>query len=229
MNNQKTSSGSMNHLEKITGRILDEAKEKAAETLKAAEEEIALLKKKAEEEKAAYAAEKEEKTKIALEAAAERNASAAETEKRGVILREKEKLMDEAYARALSFLTSQSDEDRFAFSLRLLKEALREIGEAREKRVLYGSQDEFDESGDSASLILNKKDRDAFGEKLAASCKDEAAKAGLSLSLDPGVRDICGGFLLESGEREINCELSRLIESSRRKTEKDVYAVLFEN
>ncbi|MBR5743228.1 MAG: hypothetical protein IKX85_05440, partial [Clostridia bacterium] len=83
----------MTHLDKITSRILGEAEEKAKETLEEADAEIARLRKEAESEKSAYAAEKAEKTRAALEAIAERNASSAETEKRTVILREKERLL----------------------------------------------------------------------------------------------------------------------------------------
>lgn len=217
----------MKNIEVITSRILGEAEEYRQGLLADADKEISLLKKEYAAKRIAFAEKKQEETAGEIEERQSRAVSSAEVAKRNIILAEKARLLDEAYAKAVSTLLSLPEKDYLAFLSGLLADAIDGLCENEKLRAEHGSEKEF-AACDTLELILNEKDRKAIGNELLAFGSEKAKTIGKSMVLSEKTAQIGGGFLLRVGEVETNCDLNQLVESVRPQTEQAVYAALFE-
>lgn len=218
-------------LDKITDRILAEARAEADKILAEANAE-------ADRIRADYRARADElSARISADASregidlVERAKSASANRKRNQLLQTQSLLIDETFRAALDGLRAQSTEDYTKLLSGLLTSALSAQAKAeRESRELYGEEDM--PTVEQYEVLLNDRDRDRVGEALIKEVKQATASklpaemlAKLTLAKDT-VR-IDGGLILRCGSIESNCSLSLLFTQLREELEAEVCRVLF--
>lgn len=221
----------MNGLEKITNRILEDARAEADAIIDGARAECEAI--RAEYEAKAEAirrrisddAEREGFDMIARAKAASAN------EKRGAVLRMQSRILDETFESAKAQIRSQNDEQYTRTLMGLLSAALTEqVKIERESLELYGEEDA--PCAEWYEVILNAHDRDRYGEtvvretrvKLRGMLADEVLG---KLCLADTVVPIEGGLILRCGSIETNCSLELIFEQLRSELEGEVSHALF--
>ncbi|MDP3013707.1 MAG: V-type ATP synthase subunit E family protein, partial [Candidatus Subteraquimicrobiales bacterium] len=171
-------------LEKITERILSDARKRASEIESAAQvrakellDETALEAEKSKTQfltNAQKEAEEEKKRALAL----------ARLEARGLVLKAKQQAVEVAFAGALKKLLALPDEKY----QELMKKMLLETAEGNEE------------------VIVSSKDRKQLNDEFLKQVNSELVKAGKigKLTLSAETRNFQGGFILRSGGVEIN-------------------------
>ena len=220
---------SVNGLEKITDKILADARERAQEILSRAEAESAEITKayevRADEIRERLSADAERRGEDMVS----RGRSAAAMKKRNLLLEQRSQLIDGVFTSAKDWVLSLSAEQYAELLAGLLASALYELISANARnQAMYG--EESDEA-ESYEVLLNKKDRDAVGESVIALTKKKLqgkvdVEAIEKLSLGKPVA-IDGGVILCAGEVEFNCSLSMLFSQLKRELEAEVNEALF--
>ena len=209
-----------NGIEKITGRIIDEAETQARKNIDEANTRAAEIlqgyEKEAEKITEKYRAEGEKEYAAILE----REKSGAELRDRSAVLLAKASLIDKAFELALERIRSFDADKYYSFLENRLKEVISSA--QREKEAHASSGDEY-ESYDTYILTMNSSDREKFGERLVKSAAPENEK----LLLDEKTADIAGGFILKYASIETNCSLEITMSRARDTMEKDVCKILF--
>lgn len=186
-------------VEKITARILQEAKEEseALRRQSEAERDAALAQAQQEAEKLiSETAVKADKEAVTLK---ERRQSVAELEVRKLQLAAKQELVDEAFAQALDELAGMDAKKYQRFLLDML--------------APYSKQ--------KAEVVLNKKDKERLGKSLAKEL------AGTQLTVASDTAQIRGGFILRQGNVSLNASLEKLLETERQQSTAQIADLLF--
>ena len=223
----------MNGLERITEKILAEANAEAEKLLSAAEEECARI--RAEyEKKAADIRERltDEAEREGTDMIARAKATAANS-KRSLLLATRSKLIDEVFEGSRDWIRNLSPEKYTDVLVGLLCAALIEQADAEQtSRTLYGEEDAM--APDTYEVVLNQRDRDAYGmnvingarKKLTGKLSSEAlSRVRLSQKAVP----IDGGLILCCGNIESNCSLELLFTQLRGELEAEVSHALFDS
>ena len=195
----------MNGIEKITGRINEDAqREIDAITEKARAEAEAIT--------ARYQAQADQESAEILargrhnaDERVERLASVAQLEAKKMTLAAKQYVLGEAFDKALKDLTELPEEKYVALLAALAVKAARTGRE---------------------TLIFNPSDRTRYGVKVATMANGALGKKG-NLTLSEETRDIRGGLLLSDGDVEVNCAFETLVRLTRNQIAGDVAKVLF--
>ena len=198
----------MNGIEKITGRILDDAQAQADEIISQAQAEAAQI-------RAQYQAQAEKEfadtTRRGTERATEREENlvgAAHLEARKQTLAAKQAMVDKAFLRAHDSLRALSGQEYIAFLANLAANAAH--------------------SG-TEELILSAEDKAQHGETVLAAAnealKAKGLSAALTLAADP--RPTGGGLILRDGLTETNCTLETLLRLTRGELSSQVAEALF--
>ena len=222
---------SMTGLDKIVGRILDDARSEADRILNDAEQECAKL-------KGEYEA-RAEQIRETLSNEAERDAldmisrakSSAATQKRNYILQKKSDLVDEVFADAMDSVKRLSAEKYTTLMIGLLSACF--LGQLESEKTcldLYGEEETAEV--EAYEVIMNPRDRDRCGEAVVAGVRkklsDKAAEQKLAkLTLAKTTVPLDGGFILRCGSVETNCTLSLLFSQLRTELETEVGQALF--
>ena len=223
----------MNGLERITERILSEANAEAEKLLAAAEEECARI--RAEYEKKAAdirerltdGAEREGTDMIA------RAKATAANNKRNLLLATRSKLIDEVFDGSRDWIRNLSPEKYTDVLVGLLCAALIEQVDAEQtSRTLYGEEDAM--APDTYEVVLNQRDRDAYGmnvingarKKLTGKLTSETLSR---VKLSQKAMPIDGGLILRCGNIESNCSLELLFAQLRGELEAEVSHALFDS
>lgn len=194
--------------EKVTARILEEAKKEASEIKKEAEEkaahisEDAHLKAKEIEKKNREQAKKlfkEEKSKIL---------ALSKMHMRNEILKEKTVIIDEAFKRSIESLVNRPKKEYQTIIRNLILKSC-EVGDEE--------------------VIIVKKDRDKLDTKFLSKINKEIKKAGkkgtLQFSNEGG--NFSGGVILRKGNVEMNATFETLLEGTRDELEMELAKILF--
>jgi len=185
--------------EKITGRILSEAKAKAdaieAEAQQAYESVIAQAKEKAER----ITQGAEESAKAALSDAERRHVAVAELDAKKFRLSEKIRVLDEAFLKA--------------------KEAFLALDEANYRKAYMGILLPAIATGSEG--IAPAKDEERLGEGFVAQLNDALKADGKvgELTLLPKREDISGGVVLCQGSMEVNFSTAAVMRQVREEIE----------
>ena len=220
----------MTGLERITEKILSDAKERARVILESAQEDC----RAAAQSYAADAAEKREeiaaRTKAEGEAIAARARAAAAMERRDILLAAKSAALDEVFLKAKKEITDTDFGKYRELLVALLSCALLDLASTER-----ASRELGDEVADLTRLevLMNEKDRERFGAAvLSGARRVTERKVGSELisllTLSDETADIEGGLILRAGDVEINCSLAVLLAEVRRDIEAKVAAILFE-
>ncbi len=202
----------MSALERMEERILQDARTKAQEIVRAAsaeaEELLAQAKglagRRREEELARSAQRAEEARKRIL--------TLAELEVRKRMLATRASLVDEVFAEAARRLGSL-EPDRY---------------EAYLKRQMHAAVAEAP-SDAIAEVVMSRRDRESLGPRVVAAVNSELAAQGrkieVRLSEDQG--EFAGGFVLRLGSVEVNCTFDAALAREREALMVEVAAILF--
>lgn len=219
----------MTGLEKVTGKILADAEADAKEILDKAEAECAAIRERYEASAEAELEALREQSDRECQALIIRARSSAAMAKRNAILAARAKLIDEAYAHAEKQIKSMSAEQYLDMLQKMLRSALKRQLEGEEESLrLYGE----DIAPEAYEVLLNARDRDAYGEKLMTAFRGGfgarlPASALVKLRLSSDTAPIDGGLILRCGPVETNCSLAMLMAENRRETEARVSRILF--
>ena len=198
----------MKGLDKITERILSEARADAdaviAEAKGQAEE---IMVNYEAEAKAAYD-ERLAKGKADAASGADRKERTARLQAKKDILSAKQELIDKAYALAQEQLLEMSAEEYTGF-----------LADKACKASINGNE----------QIVLNKKDREAIGEAVAAAANAKLAGAGkpANMTLSEETADILGGLFLKKGDISVNCSIETLLAIGREDLDARVAGILF--
>ncbi|MBR2464502.1 MAG: hypothetical protein IKB41_03615 [Clostridia bacterium] len=219
----------MTGLDKIIDRILGDAKERAREILESAQNDCRQMAQDFAARAAALRAEIAEDAQRKGEALVSRAKSAAAMERRNLLLKTKNALIDEAFEAARAEVLDTDFGKYRELLTALLAQALVEEAKNAERSLAFGDEvTEFD----TYEVLMNEEDRAAYGAAVVEGAKraalrhigeERAAKVRLSES----TADIDGGLILRYGNIEANCSLSMLLGEMRRSLESKVAAILF--
>ena len=220
----------MNGIEKITRKILDEAKAAEEAALTAAAERAEAILAEGEEKAEAVRERIEEKAAREGESIISRVKSSAAMNRRNIDLAVRGELIDEAFAQAFAQIESLPEEEYRALLCRLLCDALVDyLGTAEESRALHGDEVE---TAENYAVVLNDADHYALGQALVADCRralqGKCSPAELSkLILSPSTSKMRGGVILRCGDVEINCSFETVFAQVRASREAEVCRILF--
>ncbi|MBR3893551.1 MAG: hypothetical protein IKJ35_00225 [Clostridia bacterium] len=222
---------SMNGLDRITERILSEARDEADRILAEAETESARIRAEAEA--------RAENIRVRLNEEAERDATelvsriktAVETKKRNALLLTQSEILDDVFDGTLAQIYNLDAEKYTEILVGLLCAALMEQIEAEKiSRDLYGEEDAM--APDSYEVLLNQRDYNRCGkvllartaQKLGGKLPSEMLK---KLTVSEKTVGIDGGLILRCGSVEANCSLTLLFAQLREELESEVSRALF--
>lgn len=198
----------MTGIKKITGRIETDARAEAQATAAQAQAQCAEI--RAEYDKKAQdaywtrvrAGVKECEDRV------QRMGRLAEMEARKSTLALKQKMVGEAFARAVDKICAMPRDEYVS--------------------VLAGLAARAATTGNEA-VLLNAQDRASCGEEVVAAANALLAQGGrtAALSLADGTRDIRAGLVLQEGDVEINCAVEVLAELCRSELAAQVAEVMF--
>lgn len=193
-------------LEDIIKKIEEDDSSEAESILSAARAEADAIRTEAQERAEKLRAELMRKAKQRAEEHASRIEVLAGLEQRKDVLREKKRLIEEAFTKAEQTITNLSPDDYLAFL----------------KPLILGAV----ESGNE-EIIPSAAHRHLFTPDFIKSINDElgAQRGRLRLSEESG--NFPGGFILREGNKETNLTLDSLIKSQRDNLEPSVAGVLF--
>jgi len=227
----------MDGIEKITQRILEDARREA-------ESIDAQARQKAEEIALQYARQAEQETQAILtrgEKAAnqrlERLESAAGMERRKMLLAAKQQVLAEAFEKALDDLCSLPEKEYIDLLAGLAVKAARSGREqlifnlsdrARVGKQVVMAANELlvRDAAPALPESLGEGKVGAFLDKVVRNTAAMVTGAGM-LTLSEQTRNIRGGFVMSDGDVEVNCAFETLVRMQREKLEKEVADILF--
>lgn len=198
----------MNNIESIVKKIADDAKLSAEQKIAEAQQEAQQIVSdyQAQADKIMQDAQAQAQKQASV--IAERVESQSGLIRRNLMLQYKREAIEQAFQKSLEVLCAQ-DADK---QVTLLSDAA----------VKYLSAD--------AKVILNEKDKTAFGEKLVSeiSRKLQAANKNYSVSLSADAGSMQGGMILAEGSIETNLSYEILVKNIRDELEGEVAKILTE-
>ena len=198
----------MNNIESIVKKIADDAKLSAEQKIAEAQQEAQQIVSdyQAQADKIMQDAQAQAQKQASV--IAERVESQSGLIRRNLMLQYKREAIEQAFQKSLEVLCAQ-DADK---QVTLLSDAA----------VKYLSAD--------AKVILNEKDKAAFGEKLVSeiSRKLQAANKNYSVSLSADAGSMQGGMILAEGSIETTLSYEILVKNIRDELEGEVAKVLTE-
>ena len=223
---------SVNGLNKITEKILADAREEAERILTQAREDC-------EKISADYASQAEEiRERLSTQAQQKgadmiaRARSANAMQKRNILMQQQSDLIDGVFTGAKEWVLAMDDGKYADLLAGLLASALFELVDTEQKnRVLYGDEEEPNPA--DFEVLFNKKDRERCGnavletarKKLTGKIPDDRVKR---MKLSEQVLPIDGGLVLRWGDVECNCSFELLFAQLHRELEAEVSQALFE-
>lgn len=220
-------------LEKITDKIISEAKADAGKIIDDANRKCAEImfgaSKKADEKRI----RDEEKAEKEAQSIIARSKSGAEMKKREILLEAKAKAVDTAYETAYKEIMNLPSEKYCETVSKFIAEAV--IAEAETERTnaeLYGAENA--ELPEKYEILLCERDRKELGEAIIKGVEriviGKLPRETISkLVLSDDVADIDGGAVIRFGRTEMNCSVSEALSSVRARTESEIMRTLFPN
>lgn len=186
----------------IIDRIIADANAQADAIMETARCQIAENEHKAEAQIAAQTAGILKQADLDCQEEERRARAIADLESRKGALSEKRKQIEEAFILARQKLLGLGEDEYTAFLFTLLKES----------------------GADGGMILVSKKDKRFFTEDFMKRAKSEI-NAGLSLG---GEHDSAQtGFVLKSGDAQINCTVDFVLKQAKEQLEGDVARILF--
>jgi V/A-type H+-transporting ATPase subunit E len=198
----------MNGIDKIAGKIAEDAKHEADSILAEARTQAAGIANKyatlAKEESDRLLVAGKEQSKEILR----RAASAADQEAKQQLLSTKQKMISRAFSIAMQKLFALPENDYIDFLARLAANS-----------STTGNEE----------IILSSKDLNAYGERVLQSANQRLANDGKkdSLTLSAEAGSFNGGLMLRAGRVETNCTMDAIMRLSKEDLAPNIATVLF--
>lgn len=220
----------MKGLDKITERILADAKERARVILEEAQSDCRLAAAEYAARADAIAEEIADRAMREGEHLIARARSAAAMTRRNILLAAKSELLDETFEAAKKQICDTDYGKYRELLVALLSCALLEQAKQEQNALEYG--DEVT-AFDTFEVLLNETDRARFGASVIEGARRVTerrigAERAAKLRLSEECADIDGGLLLRYGDVETNCSLTVLLREMRRELEGKISAILFD-
>ena len=227
----------MDGIEKITARILEDARAEAQTIEEQAREKAQTIRngfvEQVQRESAAILSRGEKAAAERLE----RLESAAQLERRKLELAARQQVLGEAFDKALDDLCRLSEQDYIDLLASLAAGAavsgreqliFSEADRARVGKQVVMAANERLVKGAVPALpdSLGEGKVGAFLDKVIQTTAAKVTGTGM-LTLSEQTRPIRGGFVLSDGEVEVNCTFETLVRVRREKLEKEVADILF--
>ncbi|MDD3165319.1 MAG: V-type ATP synthase subunit E family protein [Oscillospiraceae bacterium] len=198
----------MDGIEKITGRIQQDASAEVEAVLAAAREQAAAIAADAAQKAAAETAKIAQRSEQAAAELVSRRASVDALEAKKALLGVKQEMISTVFDRTLEALCALPEDDYVALLARLAVGA-----------VTSGEE----------SLIFSAGDRSRVGKKVVNRANELLEQAGknAALTLDAESRPVRGGLYVRSGRIEANCTLETIVRLMRETASGEVAARLF--
>ncbi len=194
-------------IEKITERIIQDAKKEAEELKKEARAKAKLITDEGEKEAKSLSLQIIQKAKREAIEEAKRITALARLAARDEVLAEKRKILEEVFKSAWEKILNLPDKEYLFLMKKLLHKA-----------ISLGTEE----------IITSPSERKYFNEDFLREVNAELVKKGkegkIKLSLES--REIKGGFILRSGRVETNCSLSTFLEDLKGEIESEVLKIL---
>ena len=198
----------MSGAEKIQAKILEEARALAEANVKRAEEEAANMIKTAREEAEAKRKQIIEKAELEAAEVKKRIISIAELEARKQKLQAKQEVVDEAFDLALKKFNSLPDNEYQSILIKMISFCVK----TGEEEILLSARDK-------------QRLSPGFIDELNKILHQKGISANLKISDE--TRDINCGFILKSGDIELNNSFEAIIRMHRDDIEPEVIKTLF--
>lgn len=198
----------MSGAEKIQAKILEEARLLAEANIKRAEEEATNIIKSTSKDVEAKKQQIIEKAKLEAVEVKKRLIAVAELEARKQKLKAKQEVVDEAFELTLKKLNTLPDIEYQSILVEMISKAV----ETGEEEVVLSSRDTQRLSAD-------------FIEELNKKLSQKGVLGNLKISGE--TREISGGFILKSGDIELNNSFESIIRMKRDDIESEVIKSLF--
>lgn len=193
-----------NGIEMILKKIREYGDETARELIDDARRRAEELLNEAKQRSSDFIKEEES----SLSGASERFESQAETDfaavKRDKTLSLKQEMLSKTYSRAAELLAQLPDEKRLSLYRKWIR--------------AYGEDTDY-------SVVLNKRDRDAFGDILSAEMSRGEFPGHASLSAFSA--EITGGVILDFGDSRTDISFDSVVESEKGKYDAELIGILF--
>ncbi len=189
-------------IENITANILKDATNGADDAVNAAKKNAEVIINKAKEEAAEIIKSAAEKAQKDAESLKSRKVSAAELQMRKMMLQAKQDAIKNSFNTALEKLKNMPEE----------------------KYINYLAE-EIIKVPNNGTIILNKKDKEKIGEKLIKLVNEKLNAEKYTLSNN--TVNSSGGFVLKSGNIEINNTFEAILESMKDELTNEVAGALF--
>lgn len=199
----------MNNIEKIIGRIADDAQAQIDKINAEYAENSAKLREEYEFKTKQACSEIMEKAEQNAAVIAERRESASQMDAGKLVLSAKQKILSDVFHKASEKLCNLP-EDEYVSLLAKLAADHAESGEEK--------------------IVLSAKDKEQLGQAVcdhANKLLEQKGKKG-ALKLSEETRAIEGGLILVSGKIEFNCEIEKLVASYKSELSMEVAKILFD-
>lgn len=219
----------MTGLDKIIDRILSDAKEEARGILEGAQADCRTMAEEYAGKAEQIRADITEDAEREGEAIVSRAKSAVLMQRRNLMLKTKNDLVEEAFRAARAeVLDTDFGKYRELLTALLASALIEEAASAAQAQAFGDELTEFD----TYEVLMNAADREAFGHAVVEGAKRAAsrrigAERAEKLRLAEETADIDGGLILRYGSIEANCSLSMLMADMRKSLETKVAAILF--
>jgi V/A-type H+-transporting ATPase subunit E len=220
----------MNGLDKITDRILTDAKDKARRILEEAQNDCRQAAQDYADKADAIRDRIATRTMQEGEALIARARSSAAMTRRDILIATKAKLLNEAFEAAKAQICDTDYGKYRELLVALLSCALLEQAQNEQTSLELG--DEIEEF-EVFEVLMSKADKERFGTAvLEGARKVTERRIGSArtekLRLSEEDADIEGGLILRYGNVETNCSISALLAGMRRELEPKISAILFD-
>ncbi|HHV29544.1 V-type ATP synthase subunit E [Acetivibrio mesophilus] len=195
-------------VEKLKERILEEARAQAEANIKRAQEEASKIIAAAQNDADAKKAQILEKAKNEAVDVKKRLKAMAELEARKKKLQARQEVVDEAFNKTLEKLNSLPDKEYEEIISRMVVSSI--------------------ESG-SEEIILSPRDKQRISAGFIEGINKKLSQRGIDgkIRLSEETKNISGGFILKSGNIEINNSFEAVIRMKREEVEAEVIKALF--
>lgn len=199
----------MNGIEKITGKILEEANADAQKIIEQAKAEAQKILETYKNKAIVAAAEIDEAGGRQAVAQEKKHESNAGLEARKALLQKKQELISQAFENALKSLRSLPQEQYSALLARLAANA--------------------SENG-TEQVIFSPDDKEKYGQQIVAAANEMLKAKGKNgqLTVSEKTRPLAGGIVLARGDVEVNAALDELVRMQRDALSAQVAQVLFQ-
>ncbi|MFQ6041626.1 MAG: V-type ATP synthase subunit E [Candidatus Poribacteria bacterium] len=195
-------------LEKILGRIENDAQREADDIINRANSNAKEIIQKAEEEARILKENLRQRAEVEAAQQKERMLTMASLDFRKRILNEKQRAIDAVFQAAVETLCNLEDDEYRALMKRMLSSG-----------VQTGEEE----------IILSQRDKTRLTQSFIDELNEELRQNGKegNLTISQETREMSGGFVLRRGDVELNSAFESLFEFSRGELESEVAGLLF--